>query len=91
MTLTNVLSRRKDQRQGKRAPARVAALIRVDDNSLGIPCIVWDISHGGAKLAASRPGLVPEHFTLELSRTDHRRCQRRWRSKRFIATKFVDS
>jgi hypothetical protein len=85
-----VLSRRKDTRQSGRAPARRAALIRIDADSLGIPCIVWDISRDGAKLAASQPRLVPEHFVLEFSATIHRRCLRRWRSKRFVAAKFVD-
>jgi hypothetical protein len=85
-----VFSRRSDRRQSRRAPARVAALIRVDADSLGIPCIVWDISDHGAKLAASRPGLVPEYFTLEFSAIVHRRCRRSWRSKRFVAAKFVD-
>jgi hypothetical protein len=65
-------------------------LIRIDIDCLGIPCIVWDISDRGAKLAVSRPRLVPEYFTLEFSATLHRRCRRSWRSKRFVAAKFVD-
>ena len=88
--MMTVFSRRKNTRQSKRAPARRAAMIRIDADSLGIPCIVWDISPEGAKLAASRPRLVPEDFTLELSARVHRRCRRRWRSKRFVAARFVD-
>jgi hypothetical protein len=84
-----MLSQLKNKRRGRRAKPWLTALIRVHDDSLGIPCIIWDISTGGAKLAVSQPRLVPEHFTLEFSTSVHRRCKRRWCSKRFIGANFV--
>src|SRR5918992_2831633 len=84
-----MLSQFKDKRRRRRAKPRLAALIRIHDESLGIPCIIWDISNGGAKLAASHPRLVPEYFTLEFSTSVHRACKLRWWSKRFIGAKFV--
>jgi hypothetical protein len=84
-----IQSRRWDERRSRRTPARRAALIRVDVDGPTLPCVIWDISETGAKLAAGRPLLLPECFTLLFSATDHRRCQVRWRGEKFIGVEFV--
>jgi hypothetical protein len=65
------------------------ASICIDEKSTGIDCEVWDISDGGAKLAAIYSALVPDQFILFLSPTVQRRCQVKWRGPKFIGVKFV--
>jgi len=48
------------------------------------------MSDKGAKLAAVRPLLLPERFTLVFSATVHRRCQVMWRGEKFVGVQFVD-
>jgi hypothetical protein len=84
-----ILSRR-EERQSQRTPARRAASIKVEDDSPGLPCVIWDMSDKGAKLAAGRPLLLPDRFTLVLSATVHRRCHIRWRGEKFVGVQFVD-
>jgi hypothetical protein len=48
------------------------------------------MSEKGAKLAAARPLLLPERFTLVLSATVHRRCLIMWRSEKFVGVQFID-
>jgi hypothetical protein len=67
-----------------------AQIFKVDDDSPNLPCVIWDISDEGAKLAAARPLLLPERFTLMFSDGTHRRCQVRWRGEKFIGVKFVE-
>ena len=80
----------REERQTPRTPARRAASIKVEDDGPGLPCVIWDMSDKGAKLAAGRPLLLPERFTLVLSATAHRRCQIRWRGEKFVGVQFVD-
>ena len=82
-------SKRWDKRKHRRTRIRLVASITIDDNSPPIACGVWDMSDGGAKLAAVYSGILPERFTLRLSPTVHRRCQVRWRSEKFIGVKFI--
>jgi hypothetical protein len=79
-----------DKRRRPRKPARLAATITIDEITPSLPCVIWDISDEGAKIAAGRPGLLPEHFTLMFSGGASRRCQIRWRGGRFVGVLFVD-
>lgn len=80
-----------EKRRSRRARARLAASIRPDDGGRDLPCVVWDLSDGGAKLAVGRPLLLPERFTLLFSGTVQRRCQIMWRDEKFVGVKFVDA
>jgi len=73
-----------------RTPSRRAASIKVADDSPDLPCVIWDMSDKGAKLAAVRPLLLPERFTLVFSDTVHRRCQVMWRGEKFVGVQFID-
>ena len=86
-----VMSNPSEKRRSRRARARMAASIRIDDDGPDLPCVVWDLSDGGAKLAAGRPLLLPERFTLLFSGTVQRRCQIMWRDEKFVGVKFVDA
>jgi hypothetical protein len=80
-------SRPWDKRRHRRTRVRLAASIVVDKDSAKVPCVVWDISDGGARMAAV-PG-VPERFTLLLSQDVRRRCQVKWRNEKFIGVQFL--
>ena len=86
-----VQSHPSEKRRSRRARARLAASIRIDDDSPDLPCVVWDLSDGGAKLAAARPLLLPERFMLLFSGNVQRRCQIMWRDEKFVGVKFVDA
>jgi hypothetical protein len=86
-----VQSHPSEKRRSRRERARLAASIRIDDDSPDQPCVVWDLSNGGAKLAAGRPLLLPERFTLLFSGAVQRRCQIMWRDEKFVGVKFVDA
>lgn len=86
-----MLSQPVDKRRRRRTRTRLAAAITIDESSPTIPCVVWDISDGGAKLAAGHPRLLPERFTLMFPNSTHRRCQVRWRSEKFIGVTFVNA
>jgi hypothetical protein len=79
------------ERRSPRTPSRRAASINVGDGSPDRPCVMWDMSDKGAKLATVRPLLLPERFTLVLSATLHRRCQVMWRSEKFVGVQFIDA
>jgi hypothetical protein len=78
------------ERRSPRTPARRGASIKVEDDGPGLPCVIWDMSEKGAKLAAARPLLLPERFTLVFSATVHRRCQIMWRGEKFVGVQFIE-
>jgi hypothetical protein len=80
-----------EKRRSRRSRARLAGSIRIDDDGPGFPCVVWDMSDRGAKLAANRPLLLPERFTLVFSAAVQRRCQIIWRSEKFVGVTFVEN
>jgi hypothetical protein len=79
-----------EKRKSPRSRARLAASIRSDDDGPAIPCVAWDMSETGAKLAVGRPLLLPDRFELVFSTAVHRRCEIMWRSEKFVGVKFVD-
>lgn len=86
----SIVSQPIEKRQSRRSRARLAASIRIEDDGPGFPCVVWDISERGAKVAAARPLLVPERFTLVFSAAVHRLCQIIWRDEKFVGVRFID-
>lgn len=86
----SLLSQPHEKRRSPRLRARLAASIRIDDAGPGVPCVAWDMSETGAKLAVGRPLLLPDRFTLIFSAAAHRRCEIVWRSEKFVGVKFID-
>jgi len=85
------LLRRADERKGRRRPMRRAALV-LHANGQVAPCVIWDMSVGGARLAIAHPsGDVPLRFTLVLTKdgSDRRNCEVVWTDARYVGVKFV--
>jgi hypothetical protein len=54
--------RRPEQRKAKRIPRRNAAWIVLASGAPRIPCVLWDISDSGARVAAARANTLPRSF-----------------------------
>ncbi len=83
-----------EQRRSKRTPRRSAAWIELAGDGARIPCVVWDISDGGARLAAPRPRELPPAFKLVLTRDggdSERLCQVVWRNDKQLGVEFLQT
>jgi hypothetical protein len=81
-----------DQRRVRRRPLRRAAKVIFGSGGRSLPCVIWDISEGGGRLAVAYPTAdLPRSFTLLLSKdsTAARRCEVVWIDRRFVGVKFV--
>ena len=85
--------RRREQRRAKRSPRRNAAWIAPASGGTHIPCVLWDISDTGARLAAPRPNVLPAAFRLLLTKDgrSQRCCRVVWRNERQLGVKFVEA
>src|ERR1700704_1000108 len=57
-------------------------------DSAPIRCWLADISEGGARLATSQAGKLPDEFTLVLSNELQRRCRIVWRADEEVGVRF---
>lgn len=80
-----------EQRRAKRTPRRNAAWIERAGEGAHIPCVLWDLSEGGARLAAPHTGELPPAFKLLLSRdgSSQRLCRVVWRSDKQLGVQFI--
>jgi hypothetical protein len=86
-----MLLQRRDQRKARRRPMRRAALVAFTAVGKPFPCVVWDMSDGGARLAIACPTAdVPPEFYLILTSDGsvRRTCEVVWKSTRFVGVKF---
>ena len=83
---------RRDQRKAKRIPRRQAAWVVLDGGCAKFPCVLWDISDGGARIAAARASTLPDEFGLFLTKDgkSHRYCRVAWRRGGLLGVQFVD-
>ena len=83
---------RRDLRKAKRTRRRQAAWVVLDGGSTQLPCVVWDISDGGARIAAARASALPDVFGLFLSKDgkSRRYCRVAWRRGGYLGVQFVD-
>jgi hypothetical protein len=83
--------RRREHRRSKRVRKRQAALIGHGDGRADTPCVVWDLSDGGARLSAARIDALPRAFVLFLGkdRTARRYCRVVWRKGAQVGVQFV--
>jgi hypothetical protein len=81
-----------DVRHHDRKKTRVPAWITSGDSETPIPCVLWDVSEGGARITAAHSNILPDAFVLILNRTTraHRFCQVVWRRQPHLGIKFVD-
>jgi hypothetical protein len=80
-----------DLRKSPRKRVNAAAFLYTTDGQPLGECRLKDISTGGARLALSIAGEVPNEFLLLLSRDGsvRRRCQIAWRAEAQIGVRFV--
>jgi hypothetical protein len=78
-------------RSAARTPLRRHAWIACGGSSELTPCVIWDFSDNGARIAAAHLSLLPEYFALVLSRdrNEYRACRVVWRHGRFAGLSFV--
>jgi hypothetical protein len=82
---------RRELRKSRRRPSRYAAWINLGDHCPPVRCVLWDISDGGARLAAARNvDDLPDRFSLVLNDAAERNCRVVWRNGRFLGLAFVD-
>jgi len=84
--------RGREQRRAKRTRRRNAAWIGLGNGGTRIPCVLWDISDTGARLAAPRTNVLPATFHLLLSKEGHlqRKCRVVWRNDRQVGVRFIE-
>ncbi len=82
----------REKRKNARHPMRRAAEVVFDAHEPPVPCVIWDMSEGGARLAVARSltGL-PSTFTLVLYKDGsvRRDCEVVWTDPRYVGVKFV--
>jgi hypothetical protein len=81
-----------EQRRAKRTPRRNAAWIELAGGGDLIPCVLWDISDGGARVAAPRVSTLPAVFRLLLTKdgSSERLCRVVWRSDKQVGVQFIE-
>ena len=83
---------RRDKRKAKRTHRRQAAWVVLDGGTAKIACVLWDISEGGARIAAAHGSALPDVFGLFLNKDgkSRRYCQVVWRRGSQLGVRFVD-
>ena len=82
-----------NKRKTSRRPMRRAAAVVLGERGQPIPCVIWDISDGGARLAVAHSlATLPNNFTLVLCKNAlvQRKCEIVWTDARFVGVKFVE-
>jgi PilZ domain-containing protein len=85
------VGRPRDQRKTKRTHRRQAAWVVLDGGGGKISCVLWDISEGGARIAAAHGNALPNVFGLFLTKDGRSRrfCQVVWRRGSQLGVRFV--
>jgi hypothetical protein len=87
-----MLSRSHEQRRTPRRFGRRAATVSFGAELPPVPCVIWDISEGGARLSvAHQMADLPRRFTLILFKDGsvRRDCEVVWTDTRFVGVKFT--
>jgi len=82
----------REKRKSARRPMRRAAEVAFRGHDTPVPCVVWDMSDGGARLAVAYPlASLPRTFTLALYKDGsvRRNCEVVWTDTRYIGVRFV--
>jgi hypothetical protein len=80
-----------DFRNFERTRTRRAAWIIHEASRAPIPCVLWDISDGGARITAAHSSTLPDAFTLLTSQDGEgsRRCRVVWRKMPHIGVEYM--
>lgn len=83
--------RSRERRRVKRRPRRNAAWIGFAGVGTHIPCVLWDISDHGARVAAPRTSVLPSSFKLLLTKdgSSQRLCRVVWRDHKQLGVEFI--
>jgi hypothetical protein len=86
------VTRARELRKAKRVQKRNAAAILLDGGGNPIPCVLWDISDGGARIAAPHVASLPNVFALSVAkgRKAPYFCRVVWRRNGQIGLRFID-
>jgi hypothetical protein len=83
-------SRRRDRRKNFRVDWNLPATIYDVGRHLERPCILVDLSNGGAKIAGVRAYTIPDEFWLRTPLGDRRSCRVIWRTEDTLGVEFTD-
>ncbi len=89
-----MLPRHREQRKSPRQPRRRAAEVILDTLESPVPCVIWDLSDGGARLAVAHPlADLPRTFILSFFKDGsvQRNCEVVWTDTRFVGVKFIQA
>jgi hypothetical protein len=56
-----------------------------------MPCVLWDRSEDGARIAAAHASKLPETFTLSLDKSVSRLCRVVWRKGPLMGVRFIET
>jgi PilZ domain-containing protein len=77
-----------EQRKSARRRVQCRASLAKNEQAPRQDCIVYDISHAGARILIDREVELPSDFLLLLSRNVTRRCKLVWRKERQVGVRF---
>jgi len=83
---------REENRKAVRRPVSQPVLMVGGDGTVIGPCIMVDVSAGGARLKLAAEIALPSKFILRLSKYDgsmQRHCAVAWRSETFAGVRFL--
>jgi hypothetical protein len=84
-------SRVHEKRKRRRARSRQAAWIKLSDSAKPIPCVLWDQSEKGARIAAGHSGKMPDVFALFKNKeAPPRLCRVKWRKGSMVGVRFIE-
>ena len=80
-----------DRRQQRRRNVRIASIL-TGNGKAAIPCVILDLSDGGARLHVHQPDEVPDRFRLlQIASSDENDCTVVWRRGNEMGVKFQSS
>ena len=81
---------RRERRENFRVEWNLPATIYDVGRHLERPCILVDLSNGGAKIAGVRAHTIPDEFRLLTPFGDRRSCRVIWRTEDTLGVEFTD-
>jgi hypothetical protein len=81
---------RRDRRKNFRVEWNLPATIYDADRHLERPCILSNMSNGGANLTGIRASTIPDEFRLRTPLGERRRCRVVWRTENSLGVQFTD-
>jgi hypothetical protein len=81
---------RRNRRKNSRVEWNLPATIYDVGRHLERPCILVDVSNGGAKIAGIRAYTIPDEFRLRTPLGDRRSCRVIWRTEDALGVEFTD-